>query len=64
MLGPAHSDVPVAPVGVEMSPSFPPPEKKQNVPVHGAAGKVAGGLKREDEWRGGGGEGVIVCLCM
>ena len=55
VLGPAHSDAPAAPVVVEMSLSFLPPEKKRNAPVHGAAGKVAGVevWKREDE-RGGG----------
>lgn len=48
--GLAHSDAPAAPVVVETPPSSLPLEKKQNAPVHGAAGKVAamGGCERED----------------
>ena len=49
VLGPAHSDAPAAPVVVEMSLSFLPPEKRQNAPIHVAAEKVAGELKDERE---------------
>lgn len=64
--GPAHSDALAAPVVVETSPSSLHLEKKQNAPVHGAAGKVAGvgGCEREDGKVGGGGGIVVVCLCI